>query len=181
MHVGLTPDIIGRVTRILHVQTLSNQLRGPSAVPCRIEKVLQLLQKNKQLQIENIRQSSRAAKMANFTVPISTGGSFTCSTVPGENNEDIYVLSFNLAPDNRVTLPFIDAFILSLKILEYNSGGKGVLIITSGISKFFSNGYDLEHTRSHDDFFERCVEFLREIMVYVLLNRGCTYNCLQSN
>jgi enoyl-CoA hydratase/carnithine racemase len=103
--------------------------------------------------------------MADFTVQIKTGGTFTCSEAPGQNSQGIYVLSFDSPPDNRVTLPFIDAFVLSLKILEDKTRGRGVLIITSGISKFFSNGFDLEHTSSHEDFFERCIDLLKQILM----------------
>lgn len=85
-----------------------------------------------------------------FTVPVSTTqGHFIC-TAPADG---IYLLTFTSPPDNRLTSAFIDAFILCLDIIE-EKFEKGVLITTSGIAKFYSNGLDLEHTLSTPDFWE---------------------------
>jgi hypothetical protein len=98
--------------------------------------------------VEKIPIGSR--KAAPFSIPISsTGGSIEC-TIPAEQ---IYLLTFISAPDNRVTIPFIKAFMLSLDIIEHKFP-PGVVVTTSGIGKFFSNGYDLEHVVEHADFFE---------------------------
>lgn len=97
--------------------------------------------------VEKIPIGSR--KAAPFSIPISsTGGSVEC-TIPAEQ---IYLLTFTSAPDNRVTIPFIKAFMLSLDIIEHKFP-PGVVVTTSGIGKFFSNGYDLEHVVQHADFF----------------------------
>lgn len=88
-------------------------------------------------------------KAVPFSVPISTGGSFEC-TIPAEQ---VYVLTFSSSPDNRVTIPFIKAFMLSLDIIEHKFP-PGAVVTTSGIGKFFSNGYDLEHVTENADFFE---------------------------
>jgi hypothetical protein len=98
--------------------------------------------------VEKIALGSR--KAVPFSVPISsTGGSFEC-TIP---TEQVYLLTFNSAPDNRVTIPFIKAFMLSLDIIEQKFP-PGVVVTTSGIGKFYSNGYDLEHVVQHEDFFD---------------------------
>lgn len=98
--------------------------------------------------VEKIPLGSR--KAVPFTIPISsTGGSIEC-TIP---TEQVYVLTFVSAPDNRITIPFIKAFMLSLDIIEHKFP-PGVVVTTSGIGKFFSNGYDLEHVVEHPDFFE---------------------------
>ncbi|KAI1915605.1 hypothetical protein LOZ53_001402 [Ophidiomyces ophidiicola] len=86
--------------------------------------------------------------MSLFTVPISTGGSFEC-TSPAER---VYLLTFNSPPDNRQTTAFLDAFSLALDIVETKLA-PGVLITTSKISKFYSNGLDLEHTMGTEGFF----------------------------
>jgi enoyl-CoA hydratase/carnithine racemase len=84
-----------------------------------------------------------------FTIPISTGGTFECTSP----SKDIYLLSFSSPPDNRVTAPLLSAFHLSLDILEQRYP-KGVVITTSAIPKFFSNGFDLEHVRTTHGFYE---------------------------
>lgn len=118
-----------------------------------------------------------------FTVPISTGGAFTCqpyaanstspSTSPQPSPDPVYILSFTSPPDNRVTIPFIDGLIRSLRILEHGTRGRkggsgGVLVLTSGIAKFFSNGFDLHHVRENAEgnrFFARFLDGLRELLV----------------
>ncbi|KUL89766.1 hypothetical protein ZTR_00504 [Talaromyces verruculosus] len=84
-----------------------------------------------------------------FSIPIaSTNGSFTC-TIPSDakENSTIYLLTFTSPADNRLIPEFLDSFLLALDILEHNYP-KGVLITTSGIQKFFSNGLDLESALS---------------------------------
>lgn len=73
-----------------------------------------------------------------FQVPIATGGGFEC-TQPANR---VYLLSFTSPPDNRITFEFIDAFMASLDFVEHNLP-KGVLVTTSAIEKFYSNGFDL--------------------------------------
>lgn len=100
--------------------------------------------------------------MSSFiTVPIVGGGNFEVTTAA----EGVYVLAFTSPPDNRVILPFIDAFSKTLDILEIKTKAQGAVIITSGIAKFFSNGFDLDHALAHADFFERCIGLLNQIMM----------------
>jgi enoyl-CoA hydratase/carnithine racemase len=91
-----------------------------------------------------------------FTVPVLTSptsdkgnGSFICTTsAPG-----VYLLTFTSPPDNRLTTGFLQAFLLSLDIIEF-SYPPGVVITTSGIPKFYSNGLDIEHVNATKDFFQ---------------------------
>lgn len=91
-----------------------------------------------------------------FTVPISsTGGSFVCSNpTASEKEKNIYLLTFTSPKDNRLTPTFIDAFILALDIIEHRYP-KGVVITTSGIPKFYSNGLDLELALSTEGFLDK--------------------------
>ncbi|KAF2668278.1 enoyl-CoA hydratase/isomerase family protein [Microthyrium microscopicum] len=98
-----------------------------------------------------------------FRVPVaSTGGHFAC-TSPAK---DVYLLSFQSVPDNRTTSDFLSAYLLSLNIIEAKYPG-GVLITTSAIAKFFSNGLDLEHTMSTPDFFrDRFNPIIRKLLTF---------------
>ncbi|KAL4885237.1 enoyl-CoA hydratase/isomerase family protein [Aspergillus karnatakaensis] len=100
-----------------------------------------------------------------FTLPIpSTGGTITCTNPPplppsptSKRELDvkkIYILTFISPPDNRLTPIFIKTFLLALDILEHRYP-KGVVITTSGIGKFYSNGLDLELAMATEGFFER--------------------------
>lgn len=92
-----------------------------------------------------------------FTVPIaSTGGSIVCTnpTVqPGQEQQNVYLLTFTSPKDNRLTPSFIDAMILALDIIEQRYP-KGVVVTTSGIAKFYSNGLDLDVAGSTEGFLE---------------------------
>ncbi|PBP25650.1 enoyl-CoA hydratase/isomerase [Diplocarpon rosae] len=90
-----------------------------------------------------------------FTVPIintasdkGSSGNVVCSCAsPG-----VYILTFTAPPDNRLLTSFCQALILALDILEF-SYPHGVVITTSGIKKFYSNGLDLEHASNTEGFF----------------------------
>lgn len=92
-----------------------------------------------------------------FTVPIaSTGGAIVCTNpteIAGQEKQNVYLLTFTSPKDNRLTPTFIDALILALDIIEQRYP-KGVLITTSGIAKFYSNGLDLELAMSTEGFWE---------------------------
>lgn len=104
-----------------------------------------------------------------FSVPIpSANGSFTC-TIPSdaEGNSTIYLLTFTSPADNRLTPEFLDTFLLALDILEHRYP-KGVLITTSGIQKFFSNGLELEKALSTPGFFEgHLFKLFRRLLTYI--------------
>lgn len=86
-----------------------------------------------------------------FTIPITrpkdmigtTGTGTIVCTLPRPN---IYLLTFTNPPDNRLVTPFCEAFILALDILE-EKYERGVVVTTSGVGKFYSNGMDIEHAR----------------------------------
>lgn len=54
--------------------------------------------------------------------------------------------------DNRLTTPFCQALLLALDIVEARHP-PGVVITTSGIDKFYSNGLDLAHADRTPGFF----------------------------
>jgi enoyl-CoA hydratase/carnithine racemase len=87
-----------------------------------------------------------------FKVPIEGGGEFV-ATSP---KDSIYLLSFSSPVDNRTTTNFLAAYIKALDILE-DKYEKGVVISTSSIAKFFSNGLDVEHTMARPNFFKEAL------------------------
>ncbi|KAJ5887120.1 hypothetical protein N7504_011167 [Penicillium tannophilum] len=101
-----------------------------------------------------------------FTVPIaSTGGSIVC-TNPSQDQQNVYLLTFTSPKDNRLTPTFIDALILALDIIEHRYP-KGVVITTSGIAKFYSNGLDLELAMSTEGFVEKWLwRLFRRFLTY---------------
>ncbi|PYH47979.1 enoyl-CoA hydratase/isomerase family protein [Aspergillus saccharolyticus JOP 1030-1] len=103
-----------------------------------------------------------------FTLPISsTGGTFTCTNPsPSAEDKTIYILTFTSPKDNRLTPTFIDAFLLALDILEHRYP-RGVLITTSGIPKFYSNGLDLKLAQSTDGFLDKWLwKLFRRLLTY---------------
>ncbi|KKA28726.1 hypothetical protein TD95_004821 [Thielaviopsis punctulata] len=61
----------------------------------------------------------------------------------------VYLLTISYAPDNRLVAPVCSALLEALDILEARYP-IGVVITTSGIPKFYSNGLDLKHTVEFD-------------------------------
>ncbi|RAL13488.1 enoyl-CoA hydratase/isomerase family protein [Aspergillus homomorphus CBS 101889] len=103
-----------------------------------------------------------------FTIPIaSTGGTFTCTNpTSAEQDQTIYILTFTSPKDNRLTPTFIDAFLLALDIIEHRYP-KGVVITTSGIPKFYSNGLDLDLALSTEGFTEKWLwKLFRRLLTY---------------
>ena len=89
-----------------------------------------------------------------FSIPIPpTGGSIVC-TNPDNAAKNIYLLTFTSPKDNRLTPAFIDALVLALDLIEQRFE-RGVVITTSGIQKFYSNGLDLELALSTEGFWEK--------------------------
>ncbi|KAI9367538.1 ClpP/crotonase [Aspergillus egyptiacus] len=113
-----------------------------------------------------------------FTIPIpSTGGTIVCTNpTPSLNSKPnpksnydhtkVYILTFTSPPDNRLTPAFISAFLLALDILEHRHE-PGVVITTSGIPKFYSNGLDLELVQQTEGFFELYLwKLFRRLITY---------------
>lgn len=71
-------------------------------------------------------------------VPISTGGAFSCS----QPADLVYWVDFKSPPDNRLTTAFNEAFLIMLDLIEAKLP-KGVVVTTSAIEKFYSNGLEL--------------------------------------
>ncbi|KAL2033080.1 hypothetical protein VTO58DRAFT_106252 [Aureobasidium pullulans] len=82
-----------------------------------------------------------------FEVPIGTNGKVVVTRLA----ERVYMLMWNSAPDNRLTTSFCNAVHTALDILALKYP-HGVVITTSGISKFYSNGLDLEHANANPNF-----------------------------
>ena len=75
-----------------------------------------------------------------FNIPIEPEGSITCTTP----QEKVYLLTFVSPPDNRLKTNFCNSLLLALNVIEHKYP-RGVVVTTSGIQKFYSNGLDLEH------------------------------------
>ncbi|CAL3962547.1 unnamed protein product [Diplocarpon coronariae] len=95
------------------------------------------------------------ASQSLFTIPIintasdkGSSGNIVCSCT----SPRVYILTFTAPPDNRLLTSFCEALKLALDILEF-SYPHGVVITTSGIQKFYSNGLDLEHASNTEGFF----------------------------
>lgn len=86
-----------------------------------------------------------------------------------QEQQNVYVLTFTSPKDNRLTPAFIDALLLSLDIIEHRYP-KGVVVTTSGIAKFYSNGLDLEVVTKTEGFLENWLwRLFRRFLTYVVL------------
>ncbi|RYP68101.1 hypothetical protein DL771_006843 [Monosporascus sp. 5C6A] len=114
-----------------------------------------------------------------FTIPIQPmeahqGGSIVCTSPAPQ----VYLLTWNSPPDNRLTPAFCSALMSALNIIEFGYP-PGVLITTSAVSKFYSNGLDLELAIATPGFFEDELYFLwRRFLTYpmptiALINGHC--------
>lgn len=85
----------------------------------------------------------------------------------GQEQQNVYLLTFTSPKDNRLTPTFIDALLLALDIVEHRYP-KGVLVTTSGIAKFYSNGLDLEASLQLEGFLENWLwRIFRRLLTYV--------------
>uniref|UniRef100_A0A0B7KLS3 Uncharacterized protein n=1 Tax=Bionectria ochroleuca TaxID=29856 RepID=A0A0B7KLS3_BIOOC len=104
-----------------------------------------------------------------FTIPIAAlppnhpGGEIVC-TVPRPRT---YVLTFSSPPDNRMTTPFCRALLSALDVLEFGDHESGVVITTSAIPKFYSNGLDLEHAVATDGFWALLYEGVESALKFI--------------
>ena len=83
-----------------------------------------------------------------FELPIGAQGRLICF----EPAAKVYVLEFTSPSDNRLTTDFCQALLLALEIVE-SRHPPGVVVTTSGVQKFYSNGLDLEHATWTAGFF----------------------------
>ncbi|KAK0662947.1 ClpP/crotonase-like domain-containing protein [Cercophora samala] len=103
-----------------------------------------------------------------FTIPIPPlnqhpGGAVTV-TLPAPQ---VYLLTITSPPDNRLTTASCTAILDALDLIEFGGYTPGVVITTSGLPKFFSNGLDLEHALGTEGFLPG--------VLYRLFNRFLTY------
>ncbi|EXJ66048.1 uncharacterized protein A1O5_10662 [Cladophialophora psammophila CBS 110553] len=75
-------------------------------------------------------------------------GNFICTQAAPQ----VYFLSFSSPPDNRLIPAFNQTFLLALDIIEHRLP-RGVVITTSSITKFYSNGLDFENAIRDPTFF----------------------------
>ena len=97
-----------------------------------------------------------------FVLPITPAGRITCT----QPSPRVYLLTFESPPDNRMTPAFCYTFLLALDILDHRFP-KGVVVTTSGIQKFYSNGLDYESAIKTKGFFGE--------VLYPLWRRLLTY------
>lgn len=92
----------------------------------------------------------------------TTNGSIICV----EAAPQVYVLSFSSPPDNRLTPAFNATFLLALDIIE-TQFRKGVVVSTSSITKFYSNGLNYEAAVKDSMFFRNSLYPLwRRLLTY---------------
>ena len=87
-----------------------------------------------------------------FTIPIPACDPHPAgSVVATEPSSQVYLLTFSCAPDNRLTTAMCQALLKALDMIEFGFP-PGVVVTTSGIAKFYSNGLDLEHAQNAEGF-----------------------------
>ena len=98
-----------------------------------------------------------------FNLSVEPNGHLICT----QPSQQVYLLNFELPPDNRLTTSFCTAFLLALDILDHRFS-KGVVVTTSIISKFYSNGLDYESAVKSPTFFpETLYPLWRRLLTYV--------------
>jgi len=106
-----------------------------------------------------------------FTVPIASLATNKAEPTPRtivctSPSPLVYLLTFNSPPDNRLTTPFCQALLFALDILEH-SYPPGVVVTTSAVTKFYSNGLELEHAFSTPGFFpDSLFKVFRRFLTY---------------
>lgn len=111
-----------------------------------------------------------------FTLAIEPNGTVIC-TQPSPN---LYLLTFQSPPDNRMTPAFCKTFLLALDIIDHKFPN-GVVVTTSAINKFYSNGLDYDSAVKTKGFFEDSLYPLwRRLLTYVYSRDGATERMLGS-
>lgn len=102
-----------------------------------------------------------------FTMPIApvdghAGGALTATQpAPG-----VYVLAWASPPDNRITTPFVRALLAALDALEHGGFAPGVVVTTSAVEKFYSNGLDLDHALATHGFWALLFGLWRRLLTF---------------
>lgn len=87
-------------------------------------------------------------------------------TVSVSADDSYYLLEYNSPPDNRYTQSFIGAYLDALDYVRLR-GSPRVLVTTSKIPKFFSNGLDFEAAISTPGFFpDHYYRLMRTLLVF---------------
>ncbi|KAL7926383.1 ClpP/crotonase-like domain-containing protein [Trichoderma austrokoningii] len=115
-----------------------------------------------------------------YTVPIAPlgahpGGAITVT----EPSPAVYLVTFISPPDNRLTTTVCKALLATLDLLEFGGHAPGVVITTSGIGKFYSNGLDLQHAIDTEGFWALFYSVWQRLLTFpmptVALLNGHTY------
>lgn len=103
-----------------------------------------------------------------FTIPIPQQGAHLGGTITAtEPAPAVYLLTITSPPDNRLTTASCTALLDTLDLIEFGGYKPGVVVTTSGIQKFYSNGLDLEHALGTEGFLPG--------VLYKLFHRFLTY------
>jgi hypothetical protein len=107
-----------------------------------------------------------------FGVPIlsspSPNGKVTGTIVCTSPAPQVYLLTFAAPPDNRLVTSFCQSLLLALDIIEF-SHPPGVVVTTSAIGRFYSNGLDLKHASATEGFWEDSLyKVFRRLLTCVL-------------
>lgn len=105
-----------------------------------------------------------------FSIPIppAPGASIVCTAPqPG-----VFLLTWSSPPDNRLTTSFCHALLAALDALEFGPAAAAaaegaVLVTTSAIEKFYSNGLDLAHAVATDGFWPLLYRVWRRFLTCV--------------
>lgn len=105
-----------------------------------------------------------------FSIPIPpcgashSGGAIVC-TAP---HPGVFALTWRSPPDNRQTTSFLRAMLTALDTLEFGpaAAGGGVVVTTSAIPKFYSNGLDLAHAVATEGFWSLLYQVWRRLLTY---------------
>lgn len=96
-----------------------------------------------------------------FTIPIPALGQYPDgSVVCTEPAPAVYLLTWTSPPDNRLTPVFCAAVLDALDRIEFGGYAPGVVVTTSGVAKFYSNGLDLELAIATKGFFAQSLNKL---------------------
>ncbi|KAI9170867.1 Enoyl-CoA delta isomerase-like protein [Paramyrothecium foliicola] len=112
--------------------------------------------------------AAAAAAAPLFTLPIPPcdppkhpGGSIVCT----EPRPGVYLLTFESPPDNRITTAFCKTLLAALDVIEFGYR-PGVVVTTSAIGKFYSNGLDLEHAINTEGYWALLYDVWRRFLTY---------------
>ncbi|KAL2020796.1 hypothetical protein VTK56DRAFT_7994 [Thermocarpiscus australiensis] len=114
-----------------------------------------------------------------FTIPIPPCGSQPGGTIVAtEPAPAVYLLTITSPPDNRLTTASCGALLDALDMIEFGVVGghdrknrktPGVVVTTSGIPKFYSNGLDLDHALATPGFLpDALYRLFRRVLTYPL-------------